>query len=165
MIQQRRLGRDLAFQTLFELEGRPGSTVDEVLSQRAETLEEETGEVLETSAMEFARHLAIGTRQERTHLVERIADAAPAFPVHSLAATDRVILEMGAYELLYPQEAPIEVAINEAVELAKTYGGESSGRFVNGVLGTIAEGLPRSGASTARSETSRRRQKGRSSGR
>jgi len=58
-----------------------------------------------------------------------VTPGAPAFPVHCVAATDRVILEMAAYELLYPQEAPIEVAINEAVELAKTYGGESSGRF------------------------------------
>ena len=56
-----------------------------------------------------------------------------------MATTDRVALELATYELLYEREVPVKVAINEAIELAKTYGGENSGRFVNGVLGTIAE--------------------------
>jgi N utilization substance protein B len=165
IVKQLRRGRDLAFQSLFEIEGRSASNVEEVLSQRAHVFGEELGEPLESSAMEFARHLVEGTIGERSYLDEQIGRAAPAFPLQSLAVTDRVILEMAAFELLYPDEAPVEVAINEAVELAKTYGGESSGRFVNGVLGTIAEGLPRGEASTARSESSRKRQRGRSSGR
>jgi N utilization substance protein B len=98
-------------------------------------------------------------------LDRRIGKEAPAFPVETLAATDRMILEIGAYELLYEEDVPVEVAINEAVEIAKTYGGENSGRFVNGVLGTIAKGLSKDGADRSRATNSARRTGNRPPGR
>ena len=67
-----------------------------------------------------------------------IAEAAPAFPIAQLPAVDRNVLRLAIYELLHEAEVPPKAAINEAVELAKRFGGENSSRFVNGVLGTIA---------------------------
>jgi N utilization substance protein B len=132
----------LAFETLFELEARPNRSIEEVLQQRTVALEEETGEVMDPGSLEFILALVQGTLAEREAIDQQIGQAAPAFPVDQLAPTDRVALEMAAFELLYGHDAPPRVAINEAVELAKTYGSENSGRFVNGVLGTIAERLP-----------------------
>jgi N utilization substance protein B len=68
-----------------------------------------------------------------------IEKAAPEWPVEQITIIDRNILRIGLYELLYgnKEEVPPKVAINEAIELAKTFGGESSGKFINGVLGTV----------------------------
>lgn len=138
MDHPRRLARTLAFQTLFELVNRPGRSVDDALADRLAELQEETGQTLRRSTIDFARRLANGTLAERAAIDERIGRAAPAFPLDQIAGTDRVALEQAVYELLNEKDVPVKVAINEAVELAKMYGGENSGRFVNGVLGTIA---------------------------
>jgi N utilization substance protein B len=137
----RRRARNLAFQTLFELEARAGRSVEEALTDRVDALQEETGERVDRRSFEFARELVTGTLAERVAIDRRIGDAAPLFPVEQVALTDRVALEIAIFELLFGHTASVGVVINEAVELAKTYGGESSGRFVNGVLGTIAEDL------------------------
>jgi N utilization substance protein B len=137
----RRQARRLAFQSLFELEARGGRTVDEALRDRVEAEREDTGERVERKSIEFARQLVTGALAERENIDRRIAAAAPLFPVEQTALTDRVALEIAIFELLYAHTASVRVVINEAVELAKTFGGESSGRFVNGVLGTIAEEL------------------------
>ncbi|GAC1475464.1 MAG: transcription antitermination factor NusB [Chloroflexota bacterium] len=129
---RRRIARALAFQTLFEIDARPQQPLDEAVRLRAQVLEEETGEVIDQGAMEFATELVQGALQQWTQSERRIARVAPAF---------RVALELGIYELAHGGEVSTKVAINEAVELAKTFGGENSGRFVNGVLGTIAEEL------------------------
>lgn len=139
MTGERRLARMLAFQVLFELESRQGTALPEVLEQRIEDLENETGQRVGDRVRAFARQLVHGALAQRDAIDDRIARAAPAFPVSQLPATDRVALEIAAFELLAPDNAPVKVVINEAVEMAKTYGGENSGRFVNGVLGTIAE--------------------------
>lgn len=146
MTSQRRLARILAYQTLFELESRPGAHVDTVFQQREAGLYEETGEQLRRGMEDFASRLVAGTLRERPEIDDIIFQAAPAFPVAQLAVTDRVALEMAIHEMMSERSTPLRVVINEAVDLAKTYGGESSGRFVNGVLGTIAESLPRSGS-------------------
>jgi N utilization substance protein B len=137
---RRRLARSLAFLTLFELESRPHSSLNDAFQRRREALEEESGERLDDESQRFARGLVEGALTRRAAIDARLQMDAPAFPIDQIAVTDRVALELGVYELLYDREAPVKVAINEAVELAKTYGGEGSGRFVNGVLGTIAEG-------------------------
>lgn len=140
MKTSRRQARSLAFQTLFELDARPGRSLDEALARRVEAWEEENHERLGTTSLAFVRGLVEGTLERREEIDQSIARVAPAFPVEQISAADRAALELGAYEVLYSREVPVSVAINEAVELAKTYGGESSGRFVNGVLGTIAGG-------------------------
>jgi N utilization substance protein B len=95
-------------------------------------------------AESFALALSVSTRAHRAEIDGMIADKAPAFPVEQLPTTDRVSLELAIDELIYERDAPIGAVINEAVEIAKTYGGENSGRFVNGVLGTIAEEVQKS---------------------
>jgi N utilization substance protein B len=142
MKNRRRLARRLAFETLFELEARPDRTLEEALQQRTVALEEDMGEVMDAGSLDFILDLLRGTLAERETIDARIAEVAPAFPVNQLSPTDRVALEIGSFELLFDPRLSRRVAINEAVELAKTYGGEHSGSFVNGVLGTIAERLP-----------------------
>lgn len=132
----------MAFETLFEIEARPDRSLEDALQQRTVALEEETGEVMDSESLDFILGLLRGTLSERELIDLRIGEVAPAFPVHQLAPTDRVALEIGSFELLFDRNLPVRVAINEAVELAKIYGGEHSGSFVNGVLGTIAERLP-----------------------
>jgi len=137
----RRLARSLAFQTLFELEARSGRSIEEALTDRVEAEIEETGERIDRRSIEFARNLVRGALAERHGIDRRIAVAAPLFPVEQMAPTDRVALEIAVFELTCTSTTSVGVVINEAVELAKIFGGESSGRFVNGVLGTIAEEL------------------------
>jgi N utilization substance protein B len=134
----RQQARSLAFQTLFEIESRPERSVGDALRDRVEALEEETGEPVQRPGVEYAERLVQGTLDERSAIDKRIGRAAPAFPIDQIATTDRVALELAVHELLREPSVPVKVVINEAVELAKTYGGENSGRFVNGVLGTIA---------------------------
>jgi N utilization substance protein B len=88
---------------------------------------------------EFMQALTAGVLKKRTILDEIIGKAAPEWPVDKINAVDRNIIRLGLYELLFGDydQVPPKVAINESIELAKSYGGESSSRFVNGVLGAI----------------------------
>jgi len=87
----------------------------------------------------FIKDLVLGVVKRRDNLDNIIEKAAPDWPISQIANVDRNILRMGLYELLFGdrREVPARVAINEAIELAKTFGGENSGRFVNGVLGAV----------------------------
>ena len=137
----RRAARALAFETLFELESRPDRTLENALDDRLDISRTEGGQQLNQKSVDFARELVAGSLEHRGEIDARIGAKAPAFPVGQMPTTDRVALELALYEMLHARHAPPSVIINEAVELAKTYGGENSGRFVNGVLGTIAEEL------------------------
>ncbi len=88
---------------------------------------------------EFAWKILKGVAEHLKHIDAVIVKAAPEWPLDKIAIIDRNILRVGLYELLYadPEEVPPKVAINEAIELAKNYGGPNAARFVNGVLGTI----------------------------
>lgn len=88
--------------------------------------------------------LARGVETHRADIDPYIEKAAPAFPIPQLASIDRGVLRIAVYELLFEPKVPFKAAINEGVEIAKQYGGPNSGRFVNGVLRTISEGLPES---------------------
>lgn len=88
------------------------------------------------------KRLTTGVLSHATEIDDHIATAAPAFPVDQLASIDRNVLRIAIYELLYEPSVPYKAVINEAVEIAKHYGGPSSGKFVNGVLGTIVRKLP-----------------------
>jgi N utilization substance protein B len=127
--QARRKARVLALETLYETElarHPPG----EVLGRRSADLQPEP------AVAEYARELLAGILQHRRELDDIIQTRASAWPVAQMAAVDRNILRLGLYESLYKRDTvPLKVAISEAVELAKLYGGESSARFVNGVLG------------------------------
>lgn len=130
--QSRRRSRILAFQVLFEADQR-GLPLDVVV--RRQTAEAN----LAPEAVHFTRHLVEGVRANLGVIDAKIEEHAPAFPLRDLSPVDRNVLRLAIYEVLFDtQHAPLRVAINEAVDIAKGYGSESSGRFVNGVLGAVA---------------------------
>ena len=88
---------------------------------------------------EFARKLVFGVIPLIASLDQLLAKYAPEWPLDQIAAIDRNILRLALWELAVSQETPVKVAINEAVELAKMYGSDSAPRFVNGVLGSLAD--------------------------
>lgn len=130
----RRQARVIALQTLFEVDS-VGHSTQETLARH---LEEQVGT---EEVAEFARRLIEGVEEHKAEIDRRIAGAAPAWPLGQMPGVDKTVLRIAIYEVLFDNRAvPVKVAINEAVELAKIYGSDSSSRFVNGVLGTIAGG-------------------------
>lgn len=130
--QSRRRSRILAFRVLFEADsvGRPVEVVR--MRQFAEA-------GMTREALEFAGELIDGVRDHAEEIDEIIRRHAPAFPLEDLSPIDRNVLRLAIYEVRFDtRRAPLRVAINEAVDIAKGYGSESSGRFVNGVLGAVA---------------------------
>jgi N utilization substance protein B len=130
-VRQRRRSRQLAFQTLYE--------VDISAHRPAEVLERLTNELhLDPIVVEYADALVTGVGHNHQQLDDLIGRYAPAWPVRQMSAVDRNLLRLGIFEAIYNSTTiPVGVAINEAVELAKLYGSESSARFVNGVLGRV----------------------------
>lgn len=88
--------------------------------------------------MDYARSLVRGVEQHLPQIDASLSEAATAWPLDQMARVDKAILRLAIHELVFDNDVPVKAVINEAVELAKLYGGESSPRFVNGVLGTIA---------------------------
>ncbi len=97
------------------------------------------GELVRPDGVAFAKTLVDGVVANRQHLDEQIGLLAPAWPVMQLSPIDRNLLRIAIYEVTLTKATPPKAAINEAVELAKLYGGESSPRFINGVLGSVME--------------------------
>lgn len=97
---------------------------------------------METAGAQFAEQLVTGVIEYQTLMDTLISRYAPEWPLDQMAVIDRNILRMAIFEFLISGETPIKVAINEAVELAKTYGSDSAPRFINGVLGTLADQIP-----------------------
>lgn len=130
----RHQARTLALQALYEADVA-GHDGEEVLKRYLEDQSESQ------RVRRYVERLITGILAEREQIDQQIAEAAPAFPVEQLPAVDRNILRIAIYELTRESDVPMKAAINEAVEIAKQFGGENSGKFVNGVLGTIANGL------------------------
>lgn len=131
----RHLSRGIVLQVLFELDFREKSH-DEALG----IFERDVAEFgKDLSDDIFMKTLLLGVLEKQKDLDNIITKAAPDWPIEKISVVDRNILRIGLYELLFADrgEVPPKVAINEAIELAKTYGGETSGRFVNGVLGAV----------------------------
>jgi N utilization substance protein B len=123
--------RTLALQILFETD-LTGHAIEGVLRRYSEDM------ALPEPVRHYTERLVNGVNDRLVEIDDRIAVAAPAFPVGQLPAVDRNILRVAIYELANEPQIPFKAAINEAVELAKLFGGDNSSRFVNGVLGTIA---------------------------
>lgn len=94
--------------------------------------------------LEFAKELLMGVVSNIEELDAVIVKHAPEWPIEQITIIDRNVLRLGIYELLHLKGTPAKVAINEAVEMGKRFGGESSGKFVNGVLGALFKELPES---------------------
>tara|TARA_B100000700_G_C15062268_1_gene866681 strand:- start:6093 stop:6515 length:423 start_codon:yes stop_codon:yes gene_type:complete len=128
----RRQSRILSFQVLFEAE-QHGKPTSEVLNLR---LNESN---LNEEARTFVTKLVDGTANSKDKIDSVLERHAAAFPLNEMAAVDRNVLSLAIYELLFDNhDSPFRVIINEAVDIAKGYGSESSGRFVNGVLASVA---------------------------
>lgn len=139
MSANRHLGRIVALQTLYEEDFRkevndPSVVLDEILERNIgrydETIEDKT----------FIEELVRGIRSHQEELDNIIRPVAPEWPIEQIARMDRIILRIGVYELMFEKNVPPKVAINEAVELAKAFGGDNSSKFINGVLGTVLRG-------------------------
>lgn len=121
----------MALQALFELD-----TVGHSPETAVNRLVEGTGTADETET--FTLELVRGVIENRERIDETIRRTAPAWPLDQIAAVDRNILRLAIYEILIDNKVPMRAAINEAVELAKEFGGETSPKFINGVLGSVS---------------------------
>lgn len=136
MASNRHLGRIVALQTLYEEDFRLDAG-DESLDVK-EVLGRNTARYKETiDDIKFIEALVNGVIKHRQDLDSTIQPLAPEWPINQIARMDRVVLRMGAYELMYAKDVPPKVVINEAVELAKAFGGDNSSKFINGVLGSL----------------------------
>lgn len=127
----RHKAREVALQVLYEIdsvEHKPDEALNHILS-RIEVSED---------VVIFARELVNGVIQNREQLDQNIRDFAPAWPLDQISIVDRNILRLAIYEIIHDKKIPVKVAINEAVELAKAFGSNSSSRFINGVLGSVS---------------------------
>ena len=131
-MKARTRARSIALQALYE--------IDLVGHPPAQVLQERLGEDPQSEDLaEFIRQILFGVYPLREQLDGVIARYAPEWPLDQIAAIDRNILRIAAWEFAVQRDTPVKVAINEAVELAKMYGSDSAARFVNGVLGSLAE--------------------------
>ena len=141
MASNRHLGRVIVLQSLYEYELRtlahdPEVDLDIIIAKNIEPYEKTLGDT------EFVYNLAHNVAKEFETLDTALQPMAPEWPIDSIAAIDRNILRMGLYELSECGDSiPPKVAINEAVELAKSFGSENSSKFINGVLGTAYKQL------------------------
>lgn len=136
-MSNRHLARTIALQTLFawDFNGRKESDIDKLMASNFSNFApnfDDGG---------FVRDLVVGVRDHLEEINKYIIQYATEWPLDQITAVDRNILRLGIYELLYTAIPP-RVAINEAIEVAKSFGGDASGKFVNGVLGTLYNDKP-----------------------
>jgi len=135
IMASRHLCRSIAMQSLYEWDfhGRDNSRLDQIIEHNIN----EFGPGVEDT--DFVQKLVRGVIENLDKLDEIIEKSAPEWPIDQVTIIDRNVLRLGLYELLFGNrdEVPPKVAINEAIELAKNFGGDASGRFINGVLGTV----------------------------
>ena len=131
MAGARRKARALALQALYEIDS-VGHKAEEVVPRLLAS-----GALPEENAA-FTRELVSGVIQNRETIDQHIRRFAPAWPIEQIPVIDRNILRLAIFELLFDNKVPVKVAINEAVELAKRFGSDSSPKFVNGVLGSVS---------------------------
>ena len=136
MSANRHLGRIIALQTLYEQDfreecGDEKFDLDEVLERNILRYHETVDD------RDFIKELVKGVSKRAGVLDKRLQPLAPEWPISQIARMDRMVLRIGAYELIYGTNIPPKVVINEAVELAKAFGGDNSSKFINGVLGSL----------------------------
>lgn len=144
-MSNRHLARTIALQSLYQVDFE---------SKKNETKFADNGNlssIIDYNLKEFApsfkdggfvKNLVNGVLENDEEIESYITKYAPSWPVEKIAMVDRNVLRIGIYEIMFDPQIPPRVAINESIELAKNFGGESSGRFVNGVLGAIYNDLP-----------------------
>lgn len=131
MGSSRHLFRIIAMQSLYEKEFREDLELDDILKRNIEKV------IPDADDTEFLEKMIAGVVKHEEELDKLITKYAPEWPLDQIPVIDKVLLRISIYELLHDPEIPPKVAINEAVELGKSYGGENSSKFVNGVLGSV----------------------------
>ena len=126
-----RKARMMALQALYEVDSTEHN-IEKALERLL------TEEALPKENAGFARSLVTGVIQNKDEIDQNIQNFAPAWPLKQIPVVDRNILRLAIFEILIDNRVPVKVAINEAVELAKTFGAGSSSKFVNGVLGSVS---------------------------
>jgi len=131
MAGSRHRAREVALQALFEIDytGHKAEEVTARLLAEKALAEEHAG---------FAHELVEGVLEHKAEIDEKIRNFAPVWPLPQMPTIDRSILRLAIFEILIDNRVPVKVAINEAIELAKTFGSDSSPKFVNGVLGSVS---------------------------
>jgi N utilization substance protein B len=129
---KRHQARELALKVLFQLEVSGDDDVDEVLRYHAA----EGAATADVAA--FAGQLVRGVITNRERLDAILSDASEHWKLGQMAKVDRIILRIAVYEIAIDRHVPTKAAINESIELAKTFSGDEAGRFVNGILGRVA---------------------------
>lgn len=134
-MSSRHVARSIVLQSLYEWDFNSDKNLN--LEKILQKNIKEFGAGIEE--IDFINNLTKGVSKHQPQIDKIIEKSAPEWPLDQITIVDRNVLRIGIYELLFgdKKEVPPKVAINEAIELAKNYGGESSGRFINGVLGTI----------------------------
>jgi len=136
MASNRHLGRIIALQTLYEEELRREAADDSFDLQLV--LERNIRRYRDTlDDVAFIEQLVKGVSKQAAQLDKALQPVAPEWPIDQIARMDRIVLRIGLYELQNEADVPPKVVINEAVELAKAFGGDNSSKFINGVLGTL----------------------------
>jgi len=132
-MSNRHLARTIAMQTLFswDFNGRQEKDLNDLVEQNFKQFAPKFND------HGFVKATINGVIKNQAEVDKYIAKYATEWPLDQITIVDRNILRIGVYELLFDEDIPAKVAINEAIEIAKTFGGESSGKFVNGVLGAI----------------------------
>lgn len=126
----RHLSRMVAMQTIYEWSFRGDSILDEIKNRNINEYKDDVDE-------NFVNFIVDSVVQNLEKVDEEIQKSAPEWPLEQISLIDRSILRIAIFELLYSENVPPKVAINEAVELSKQFGGENSSKFINGVLGTV----------------------------
>ncbi len=135
---KRRLAREIAVQALYHMEMNNSGT--EAAIRMAAEESEENGAV-DQETLSFSTELSEGVSGNRSRLDEMLTEYLKGWKMDRLSKVDRQILRLGVFEMLYSEDVPPKVAINEAIDLAKHFGDEESGKFVNGVLGKMIHDL------------------------
>ena len=123
-------------QTLYEWDFRPEASLSEIKQRNIDNYHEDADHTfIDQTINEVVKKVK--------DIDKLIIEAAPEWPLEQISAIDKTILRIAIYEILHSDDVPPKVAINEAVELGKTFGGENSSKFINGVLGTVYRNCPK----------------------
>lgn len=132
----RHLSRTIVIQALYEWDFRDKDDLEEIVQRGIDTFANEVD-------TDFVKKIAFGVAEKKSELDQLITKYAPEWPLEQIAVIDKTLLRAAVYELMFTEDAPPKVIINEAVELAKTFGSDNSAKFINGVLGSVFREEPK----------------------
>lgn len=137
----RHLSRTVAMQTLYEWDFRNNQSLQDIIRRNVDIYKDDVDP-------SYVIHIVEGVKTKLNEIDQRIVEVAPEFPIEQIASIDKAIIRLAIFEIIYDNDVPAKVAINEAVELGKNFGNDNSYKFINGVLGTVYRNTPEFDPST-----------------